>query len=171
MVICVQRCLTPRRDGAQINIIWRNGCQIKHARPLTRVHVRRKDTGSGWGYDPVSGRLGARVWAVEPGGTSGPGLPEAYGSRCSRAQEGSPAGGPAPGRGCPRTSGLDQQDKHDGRQALGGGLAETQGVTRGRPRGAGFPGLWSTEAVSVWEAEATVSSPPATLVRMIGKQH
>lgn len=119
----------------------------------------------------MSGRLGAPAWAVEPGGTAGPGLPEAYRSCCSRAQEGSPAGGPAPGGGGPRTSGLDQQDKHDGMQALGGGLAETQGVTRGWPRGAGFPGLWSTEAICVWEAEASVSSLPATLVRMMRKRH
>lgn len=75
------------------------------------------------------------------------------------------------GGGGPRTSGLDQQDKHDGMQALGGGLAETQGVTRGWPRGAGFPGLWSTEAICVWEAEAAVSSLPATLVRMMRKRH
>lgn len=88
----------------------------------------------------------------------GPGRKSSWGS--------SPGGG-----GGPRTSGLDQQDKHDGMQALGGGLAETQGVTRGWPRGAGFPGLWSTEAICVWEAEAAVSSLPATLVRMMRKRH
>lgn len=71
----------------------------------------------------------------------------------------------------PRTPEMDEQDKHEGRQALGRGLAETQGVTRGWPRGAGFPGLWSTEAVCAGKQGATVVSLPATLIHTISNQH